>query len=112
MVSSNNGSIEHLPNECGHRVEALERRVDDHSDKIEKHEQRLSLGDVGFAEVRKDIHAMTAAINQLASRVELAIAANQVNWAQETGKALVFWLVPLVGGAILWAIVHSGQVVK
>jgi hypothetical protein len=98
------------PTECGHRVDALERRVETHSEKIERHDQRLSLGDVGFAEVRKDIHAMTAAIGNLANRVELAIAANQVNWAQEVGKALVFWLVPLIGGGILWAIVKSGAV--
>jgi hypothetical protein len=95
---------------CDARLADHSRRLDEHDVKIERHEQRLSLGDVGFAEVRKDIQAMTMAITNLANRVELAIAANQVNWSQEAGKACVFWIVPLVGGGLLWSIVHSGAV--
>lgn len=96
----------------GQRISALEKQGDNHADKIDRHNQRLSLGDVGFAEVRKDIHVMTEAIKNLASRVEIAIFVNQVNWMQEAGKSVVFWLVPLIGGGLLWSIVHSGAVAK
>lgn len=103
-------SSDHAATDCAPRMDALEKRIDGHSEKIERHDQRLSLGDVGFAEVRKDIHAMTAAISALSTEVKLAIAANQVNWGQEICKASIFWAVPLIGGGILWSIVHSGAV--
>ncbi len=55
----------------------LELRVDEHSeriaklhDKADKHDSRLNSGDVIFAEVRKDIHALTSSVNTLVSTIQ------------------------------------------
>lgn len=106
-------SDEHHPSDCIRLVDALEKRMEkrmeDHSEKFEKHDQRLGLGDVGFAEVRKDIHAMTIAINALANDVKNAILSNRTNWWEEIVKAGVFWIVPVIGMAIFWAVIQSGS---
>ena len=91
------------PQFYGPRVAALERRIDDHSAKIEKHNDRLHQGDIV-------IDRLTTAVDRLTTTVEVAINASKPNWGQKVVEALIFWAVPVLGTAALWAIAKSGAV--
>jgi hypothetical protein len=70
------------------RLDRLETKVDDH-------DKRLAQGDVGFAEMRKDIGALTEKVSELISVL----------------KSSVCWILGTVGtiatGAVVWALVQS-----
>lgn len=85
--------------DCGFRMDALEKRIDEHSDRIEKHAERLHQGDIV-------IDRLVTSVDRLSETIE----SMKPNWQQKVGEAFVFWAVPLVGGGVLWAIFHSGAI--
>jgi hypothetical protein len=94
--------------ECSqeHRLAALEHRMDDHSTRMREAENALHDGRVEFAEIKKDLAQIMAALVEMKAQ----IAAKPSDWQQKVVDALIFWAVPLVGGGVLWSIVRSGQV--
>ena len=81
-------SGEHVATSHDARIERLEDRVDDH-------EKRLAAGDVGFAELRKDVATLTEKVGELT----------------DTLRSAVRWVLGTVGtagvGALIWALVQS-----
>jgi uncharacterized coiled-coil protein SlyX len=83
-------SGEHTAVECKNesRIMRLEDRVDDH-------DRRLAAGDVGFAELRKDVASLTEKVGELT----------------DTLKSAVRWVLGTVGtagiGALIWALAQS-----
>ena len=57
----------------GHRIARLESRAEDHSDTIRLHSQTLSDGRVQFAEIRKDLASVSAAINSMSTNINRAV---------------------------------------
>jgi hypothetical protein len=96
------------PHDCVQedRLSALEKRADDHSDRIKLAEARLNDGRVEFAEIRKDLAALAVTL----AEIKVALADRNGDLWAKVRDALIFWLVPIVGGAILFSIVKSGQV--
>jgi len=92
----------HEQHKCdqAHRLTTLERRIDRVDDAIAD-------GRVSFAEIRKDIqqatHAIAALAEQIRSQSEQRVQARIID-------ALIFWAVPLLGGAALWAVAKSSQI--
>lgn len=72
------------------RILKLEGRVDDH-------EKRLGAGDVGFAELRKDVANLTEKVGELTDSIKSA-----VRW-------VLGFIATAAGGGILWAIAQSAQ---
>jgi hypothetical protein len=106
MGDPRHGSGQHPTEECRNeqRISRLEVRVDEH-------DRRLSVGDVGFAEVRKDIQALTKAVNDAVAMVQrAALDAGNVNWGHEVLRAVINWGVPIIALAVIWAVVKSGAV--
>ena len=101
---------DHEPADCGPRIDALERRVEDHSSKIEKHGEMHNVSAVKDAESRKDIQSVVVALQTLTVRVEQVLANQGVNLWYEAQKAIIFWAVPICGSAFIWLIIHSGAV--
>lgn len=91
------------------RIGALEKRADEHSASIKKAETALSDGRVQFAELRKDIQAVTAAVRDLTDQLRREQAAKPGR-AEKIEDAAIHWGVPIVCAAILWAVVRSGGV--
>jgi uncharacterized coiled-coil protein SlyX len=79
------------------RIERLEQRADDHEERLDDHEKRLGQGDVGFAELRKDISALTEKVGDL------------VNAAKWLVALLVVGVLGSAGGALVWALGRMGQ---
>ena len=81
------------------RLEKLEKATDAHG-------IALTDGKIEFASIKKDLAAIQATLVKIEARLEktgagyLTVAAN----------AAIFWIVPLVGGGILWAIFQAGKV--
>jgi predicted nucleic acid-binding Zn-ribbon protein len=94
--------------ECSqeHRLAALEHRMDDHSTRMREAENALHDGRVEFAEIKKDLAQIMAALVEMKAQ----IASKPSDWQQKVVDALIFWAVPMIGGGILWSIVRSGQV--
>jgi hypothetical protein len=90
-----------------HRLDKIERR-------LERHEAMLSDGRNEFTAVRKDIQHLTEAINAMRVQLEKVIATQAevkpTPISQKIQDAVIFWAVPIVGGALLWAIMASGQI--
>ncbi len=102
-MTEKNKSGEHRADPCCECHEALEKRVDGHSDRIDKqdgkietHDKRLSLGDVGFAEVRKDIQSLTEKVSSLLGAVWWLVA------------AVFLGLLGAAGSALAWVFMHMG----
>lgn len=91
------------------RIQALERRDDDHSDRIRRCETSLADGRVQFAELRKDMQATTSAVDHLAKVVELSAANNRPDYAADAIRAVIFWVVPAAIGVVIW-LVKAGAV--
>jgi uncharacterized coiled-coil protein SlyX len=72
------------------RIERLEERVADH-------EKRLAQGDVGFAELRKDIATLTEKVGDL------------VNAAKWLVGILIVGVLGTGGSALIWALGRMGQ---
>lgn len=88
------------------RLIAAEKRADAQSSRIERTESALADGRVQFAEVRKDIQALTSALQALVTEVQTDRAAKPKAW-DKIADAAIHWGVPLVLGALLWAIFES-----
>lgn len=72
----------------GERLTQLEMRQDTMETTLEKHDTRLSAGDSGFAELRKDFALLNQAVNTLAGNV-----------LQFTNAA--WWVVKTIVGSVL-----------
>lgn len=91
-----------------HRLDKIERRLD-------KHDALLGDGRNEFTAIRKDIQHLLEAINGMRVQLEKVIATqaeSKVPLSQKIQDAVIFWAVPIVGGALLWAIMASGQIPK
>jgi uncharacterized coiled-coil protein SlyX len=91
------------------RLTAAEKRADAHSVRIERTETALADGRVQFAEVRKDLQALTSALQSLVTEVRAERAAKPT-FLNKVADAAIHWGVPLVLGGLLWAIVQSRAV--
>lgn len=91
------------------RLDAIERRADGLSERIAATERSLADGRVAFTELRGEIKAAVVAIDNLAKQVQQAMA-ERSGYGQKAVEAVIFWAVPLLGGAALWAIKTSGQI--
>jgi hypothetical protein len=73
----------------------LEQRLGKVENRADDTDKRLAAGDVGFAELRKDVAALTGKVGDLTDAI----------------KGAVRWLLGLVGtaafGAVVWALVQS-----
>lgn len=93
-----------------HRLDKIERRLD-------KHDALLSDGKSEFTAVRADIKYLTIAVEAMKNQLERVIASQAeaqkpVPIGTKIQDAIIFWAVPIVGGALLWAIMASGQIPK
>jgi hypothetical protein len=72
-----------------------DRRLTRLEERADGTDKRLAAGDVGFAELRKDVAALTGKVGDLTDAI----------------KGAVRWLLGLVGtaafGAVVWALVQS-----
>lgn len=79
----------------GQRLDALDARADDHSDRLRDAEKALGDGRVEFANLHKDVSALTEKVSELTDAI----------------KSAVRWVLGTVGtiavGALLWALVQS-----
>lgn len=82
------------------RVHALERGA-------RETDKRLHEGDLGFLDMRKDVQALTKAVNDAVEQIK---ANSSVNWAHEVLRALINWGVPVGVLVLVWALVGSGAV--
>ena len=62
---------------------------------VDKHTEQLSIGQVDFAEIRKDIQALTISIDAVLKKVN----DSSVNWVHECIKAFIFWIIPIAGAS-------------
>ena len=81
----------HNQHEC-----KLEDRVEKIEHKVEDHERRLGQGDIGFAELRKDVAALTEKVSELI---------NVLKWCV---FGVLGFVATTAGGAVIWVIVQSG----
>ncbi|MCX8017266.1 MAG: hypothetical protein N2690_05125, partial [Rhodocyclaceae bacterium] len=78
------------------RVDDLEERVDEHSERLRSIDCRLSRGDVHFAEIRKDLE-------RIADEVRAVRAI--LTWI---GSAVGGGVLAAGGGALLWVLRQGG----
>lgn len=96
--------------DCGPRLNALEKRVDDHSGSIKAHAALHQQNAVDRMASSKDMQAVVIALETLTRRVEQVLASQGVNVWHEVQKAAIFWAVPICGTAAFWVLTHSGAV--
>jgi uncharacterized coiled-coil protein SlyX len=89
------------------RICALEKRADEHSASIRKMNSDISEGRVLFAELKKDIFAVTKAINDLTVEVKAVNASKPTNMDKAVDAA-IHWLVPALIVAALWVFSKAG----
>lgn len=89
-----------------HRIESIEQRVHDHGVALTQHAVALTDGKIEFASIKKDL----AQIIQAQAELKLAIIARPSDIWSKCQDALIFWAVPILGGAVLWLIKASGQI--
>jgi hypothetical protein len=89
------------------RIVALERDVTDLRATTADHGTRLHQGDIGFVQIRADLHALTKAVTDA---VEQMKAASGFNWQHQALSALINWGVPIAILILVWALVGSGAV--
>jgi uncharacterized coiled-coil protein SlyX len=92
-----------------HRLDAAERRADAQSERITRAESQLGDGRVQFAELRKDLQALNASLQQVLAELRAAQAARPTAW-DKVRDAAIHWGVPVVIGALLFAVARSGQI--
>lgn len=80
-----------------HRIYTLEV-------KQEKMLEELADGRVSFAELRKDIHAATRAIEEVVAQLKESRAQGVTDKIRD---AVIFWLVPVILSALSWAVFQS-----
>lgn len=64
--------------------------------KVEEHDKRLGAGDVGFAELRKDVATLTEKVSEL-----IAV----LKWG---AFGIIGFVATAAGGALIWVLVQSG----
>lgn len=126
------GSRDNIPaHECTqeHRIQKLESKAEAQEPRIQKleakaeaqeqinkkseakadaHESRLSAGDVGFAEVRKDL----AQIQTTLTKIEVSLTAPKPEPSRldKFWDACINWSAAVIMVSLLWAIAKSGQI--
>lgn len=104
----------HTPRPADHQCDQLQR-LDKIERRLDKHDVLLSDGRSEFTAISKDIQHILGAINRMQMQLEKVIATQaeiKVPLSQKIQDAVIFWAVPIVGGALLWAIMASGQIPK
>jgi hypothetical protein len=66
-------------------------------EKVERHDERLGAGDVGFAELRKDVATLTEKVGELIGVLK---------WG---AFGVLGFVGTTVGGGAIWVIVQSGK---
>jgi len=96
------GSGEYCAPPCAmvDRVHALERTA-------RETDKRLHEGDLGFLDMRKDVQALTKAVNDAVEQIK---ANSGINWAHEILRSIISWGVPVGILVLVWALVGSGAV--
>lgn len=89
------------PHACPHdqRIDRLEARAD-------VHDIALTDGKIEFASIKKDLASIQATLAKIEERLEKVgngYGAMAIN-------AAIFWIVPLIGGGILYSIFKSGGI--
>jgi hypothetical protein len=80
---------------------------------IERHSEELANGRVDFAEIRKDLQAITSVLQRLEGVVHSALSqfsATKFDVWDKVKESVIFWLVPLCGTAFLWVLWASKQI--
>jgi hypothetical protein len=65
-------------------------------DKVDEHDKRLSAGDIGFAELRKDVATLTEKVSELIGVLKWCVF------------GVVGFVATTAGGALLWVVVQQG----
>lgn len=91
-MSSHSAIPTPAPHDCtqDRRIGVLETRVD-------SHDLRLSAGDVGFAEVRKDLHSLAEKVGALTNAAYWLIG------------VVIFGVLSTAGGVLIWALGQMGK---
>lgn len=77
--------------DCKHESRILHLEV-----KVEEHDKRLGAGDVGFAELRKDVATLTEKVSELIGVLKWCVF------------GVLGFVATTAGGAVIWVIVQSG----
>lgn len=89
------------------RLVALEKGVAELKTTTADHGTRLHQGDIGFVQIRGELHALTKAVNDAVEQMKTAAS---VNWGHEVLRAVINWGVPIAIIVLVWALVGSGAV--
>lgn len=73
-----------------------ESRIIKLEEKVEEHDRRLGAGDVGFAELRKDVATLTEKVAELVGVLK---------WC---AFGVIGFVATTAGGALIWVVVQSG----
>ena len=79
-----------------HGCREHESRIIKLEEKVEDHDKRLGAGDVGFAELRKDVATLTEKVSELISVLKWCVF------------GIIGFVATAAGGALIWVIVQSG----
>lgn len=99
-------SGEHEPCKQEHQIAAMVQRLNEHSSTLSQHAVALTDGKIEFASIKKDL----ALIIQGQMELKQSIAAKPSDVWGKVLDAIIFWAVPIIGGAVLWLIKASGQI--
>jgi hypothetical protein len=80
--------------DCKHESRILHLEV-----KVEEHDKRLGLGDVGFAELRKDVATLTEKVSELIGVLKWCVF-GVVGFVATTAGAAVIWVIAQSGGKL------------
>lgn len=89
------------------RILSLEKSKDELKATISEHDKRLHAGDIGFVQIRADIHALTKAVNDAVAQMKIQAG---VCWPHEILRAVINWGVPAAIVILVWALAGSGVV--
>lgn len=92
----------------GQRLDALETRADDHSNRIRAAEKDLGDGRVEFAGIKRDLAQIQATLAEI--KTQLARPAQPESIGDKMIDAAIHWGVPSVIVGLLWVLAKSGQV--
>jgi len=90
------------------RIIALEKDVAEVKATTADHGTRLHAGDIGFVQIRADLHALTTAVNDAVTQMK---AASGFNWQHVVLSAIINWGVPAAIVLLVWGLASSGVVV-
>ena len=97
----------------GERLATVEARARELRYDVVSNRERIKLiedahakGQVEHSEMRGEISAAAKSVQGLVDRFDELFASR---WQAELRGAVIFWLVPIVGSAVLWAILKSQE---